>query len=107
MAIHLKSVSTKTRHSGPFKTPTISTNRATHEAGDSESAEIDSVSLTAMGINLQQAEQLLSLVPVVNAPHVIDVVQALNNGGYEINSEQVADKIIRLEQQLSGQIIQR
>ena len=54
-----------------------------------------------MVINFKHAEQLLSLIPVVNATQVSDVAQALNNGDYKIDSEQVADKIIRLEQQLS------
>ena len=101
MAIQLKSVSTNTRNSRPSKTSTSSTNQSIYHAENSISEETDSVNLTAMVINFKHAEQLLSLIPVVNSTQVADVTQALSNGDYEINSEQVADKIIRLEQQLS------
>ncbi len=101
MAIQLRSIATSVRNSRPSKTSAILTVKNSRNARTYESAENDSINLTTMVTNLQKAEQLLSLIPVVNTQYVSNVAQAINNGDYEINSEQVADKIIRLEQQFA------
>lgn len=61
------------------------------------SAETDSVSLTDTASVLGRAQELLASVSVVNTDRVSMVADAITMGDYEIDSEQVADKIIESE----------
>lgn len=62
------------------------------------SHDTDSVSLTDTISVLKQAQEHLASVPIINAEHVSMIADAVNNGNYEIDSEEVADKIIESEQ---------
>ena len=62
------------------------------------SADADSVSLTDTFGLLSRAQVLLASVPVVDSEHVSMVSEAITTGNYEIDSEQVAEKIIESEQ---------
>ncbi len=61
------------------------------------SAETDSVSLTDTVSVLGRAQELLASVSVVNTDRVSMVADAITMGDYEIDSEQVAEKIIESE----------
>jgi len=62
------------------------------------SQDTDSVSLTDTVSVLKAAQELLASVPIINSEHVSMVTDAVNNGSYEIDSEEVAEKIIESEQ---------
>lgn len=100
MAIDLRSVTNNPGKTGTTKTASVQTAGKPKGSSRSEHAPADSVKISLTSFSIQQAEQALASVPIVNANHVAEVSYALNNGDYEINAEQVAEKIIELEQQL-------
>ena len=70
-----------------------STSSATAQAGDQ-------VTLTDSARSLQRLEQAVAKTPVVNAPKVAAVKQAINAGTYKVDSGRVADKLINFERGL-------
>lgn len=100
MAIDLRSVTNTPGKTGTTKTASVQTAGKPKASNHSGHGQVDSVKISLTSFSIQQAEQALASVPVVNANHVAEVSYALNHGDYEINAEQVAEKIIEHEQQL-------
>lgn len=100
MAIELRSATTKTTNTVKSKTQNVSTNDEVNTSDSSVQPEADFINLTSSAFNIQQAEESLASVPIVNASHVAEVAEALDNGNYEINNERITEKIIALEQEL-------
>ncbi len=65
-------------------------------------ATTDTVVLTEMAAQLKKLEADLSSVPVVDIDRVEGVKQALINGSFKIDSQEVAKKFISFESALSG-----
>jgi len=61
----------------------------------------DTVSLTGTAERLQKLENSLASLPVVDPQRVESVRQALNEGSLNMNSSEVADKMISFERALS------
>ncbi len=97
MPIDIRSISNLSPGSSTKKTASRSETKAQPKTAFS-SHDTDSVSLTDTVSVLKQAQELLASVPIINAEHVSIITDAVNNGSYEIDSEEVADKIIESEQ---------
>jgi len=59
-----------------------------------------SVSITDSARQLSTLEQAVSASPVVNGSKVAKIGQAIDDGSYRIDPEQVADKLLQMEQSL-------
>jgi negative regulator of flagellin synthesis FlgM len=62
----------------------------------------DRVNLTASARQLQALTASLAEVPVVNDARVAELRQVLAEGGYEVNPERIAEKLLDMERALSG-----
>jgi len=62
----------------------------------------DSVNLTGEARQLQALEAQIASKPVVDAQRVQAVRTAVENGTFTINPERIADKMISLEQAITG-----
>jgi negative regulator of flagellin synthesis FlgM len=60
----------------------------------------DTVNLTRSGVMLSKLEESLQSVPVVDAERVRAIKDALASGGYQIDDQAVADKLIRFDREL-------
>jgi negative regulator of flagellin synthesis FlgM len=69
------------------------------KAGSSAVAEAD-VQLTGAARNLAALEQSLRELPAVDEVRVALVKQRLDNGTYQVDPQRVADKLLRMEQEL-------
>jgi negative regulator of flagellin synthesis FlgM len=89
----------------PTSSPGQSSSEATvtHiEHPSSHKANSDAVRLTDAGSILRTAEKLVAALPAVDAARISAVTESIANGGYVVNAERVAEKIIEFEQVLSG-----
>jgi negative regulator of flagellin synthesis FlgM len=57
----------------------------------------DTVTLTSSARSLQKIEEAVAKTPVVNAPKVAAVKQAISAGTYQIDAGRVADKLLQFE----------
>ena len=98
MAIEIHSVTGKpvqgSRASDSSANPRVA---KTSSAVDQSS---DSLKLTDVAFQLQQADKSLARVPVVDSQRVDRVTSAINSGEYRINPERIADKMLQFEHQL-------
>jgi len=62
----------------------------------------DGVHITGSAKQLAALEQMLKDQPVIDAARVARVSTALANGTYEVDPARVADKLLRLEDQLGS-----
>ena len=62
----------------------------------------DTVSLTDTVLQLKNLEQSLSNVPVVDAQRVESLRQAVDQGRYEIDPQDVAEKLLGFDARLHG-----
>ncbi len=69
-------------------------------AGNSGSP--DTLSLTTTAAKLQQLEESLRSIPVVDTAHVAETRQAIVEGRYEVDPQQLADHLIQFETRLHG-----
>ncbi len=60
----------------------------------------DQVTLTGSGRAMQKLADAVAAVPAVNASKVAAVKQSIQNGTYQVNSGQVASKILQFERGL-------
>jgi len=65
----------------------------------------DTVNLTGTASQLRSLEQQLANQPVVDAQRVESIKREIANGSYEINSQQVADKMIQIESAINKRLI--
>ena len=59
------------------------------------------VSITDQAKQLASLEQALQSLPAVNESRVAEISSAIQEGRYQIDPERIADKLLRLEQELS------
>ena len=64
----------------------------------------DIVSLTGTAEKLRSLEEQLATQPVVDAQRVESIRGSIANGTYEINPQQVADKMIQIESAISDRL---
>lgn len=62
---------------------------------------VDTVSLTDTSAQLRSLENTLAELPVVDTQRVESIKQAIADGSYQVNTQNVADKLIDLEQGLA------
>ena len=60
----------------------------------------DSVNITEVAQNLKNAMTLSSSQSFINVERIEKIQQAIKDGAYSINAEQIADKLIRMEKEL-------
>ena len=61
----------------------------------------DAVELTQTATNLKRIEAKLASVPDVDASRVDDVRQRMDAGSYEVDHQEIAQKLLKLDQDLS------
>jgi len=61
---------------------------------------VDNVELTGTAKKLQQAEKLIADTGDVNEQKVAEVKLAIQNGSYRVDSEQVANKLLAMDEAL-------
>jgi len=62
----------------------------------------DTVNLTGTASQLRALEQQLANQPVVDVQRVESIKREIASGTYEVNSQQVADKMIQIESAISN-----
>ncbi len=62
--------------------------------------DTDSLALTDAAARLKAAEQALSRADVIDMARVTRVANALQDGSYQIDAEQIAEKLLELDSQL-------
>ncbi len=99
MAIDVRNITG--RISGTGSKQSVSNEKSKRSENSASTSKLsDSLLLTDTASTLQRAEQLLSAIPIVNSTEVSEISESLSNGNYEVDSEHVAEKIIRMEQSL-------
>lgn len=63
--------------------------------------ESSTVTVTDSALKLLQIEQTLAEIPTFDAEKVESIKQALNDGSYTINTDRIAEKLIKFEQDLA------
>ncbi|BCX87688.1 negative regulator of flagellin synthesis FlgM [Methylomarinovum tepidoasis] len=63
-------------------------------------SDSDSLALTDTATRLKEAEQALSRADVIDMARVTRVANALQDGSYQIDAEQIAEKLLELDSQL-------
>jgi len=58
------------------------------------------VSITDQAKQLAALEQALQTLPAVNESRVAEISSSIQDGRYQIDPERIADKLLRLEQEL-------
>ncbi len=81
----------------PKSQPTSESSRGSGEAGTD-----DRVSLTSTATALQQVEEQLAKLPDVDSKRVEAIKQAIENGSFEIDSNQVAEKLVAFDSALGN-----
>lgn len=72
------------------------------QPGNEKPVSEDEVQLTGAARSLAAAEQSLRAVPVIDELRVAAVKQRLSEGTYEIDPQRIADRLLRLENDLAG-----
>jgi negative regulator of flagellin synthesis FlgM len=72
----------------------------TASAGKSASAS-DTVSITQSGLLMSKLEELVQRAPVVDQERVAAIKDAIASGTYEIDAQRTADRLLKLERELS------
>ncbi len=67
----------------------------------SRRANSDAIRLTDAGSILQTVERVVAALPVVDTGRISAITDSIANGGYVVDAERVAEKIIEFEQTLS------
>ncbi len=82
---------------------TVSRNEDTVEQQETgRTSTGDTVSLTNASAQLRSLENTLAELPVVDTQRVESIKQAIADGSYQVNAENVANKLINLEQGLAS-----
>ena len=61
----------------------------------------DTVSLTSSAQLLQKLEEILAAAPASDAKRIAAIKDAIDSGTYEIDAATIAERLIRMEQDLS------
>ncbi|MDE2304310.1 MAG: flagellar biosynthesis anti-sigma factor FlgM [Gammaproteobacteria bacterium] len=60
----------------------------------------DQLTLTGSAVTMQKLSAAVAAAPTVNASKVASIKQAVQNGSYQVNSTQVANKMLQFERGL-------
>jgi len=71
------------------------------EAGKQPGVAHDAVELTSTVTNLRRIEAKLSVMPEINQSRVDEIRQSLQSGTYQVNPEQLAQKMLQLDRELA------
>ena len=78
---------------------------STSQSADSRSAKgaaaADTVSLTSSAQLLQKLEEILAAAPASDAKRIAALKEAIDSGAYEVDAATIAERLIRMEQDLS------
>jgi len=88
-----------TRRSEAAK-PTSTESAGSAPAGAPASSSSDTVNITRSGLLLAKLEEIVQGTPVVDSARVAALKDAIASGTYEIDDQQVADKLLRFERDL-------
>ncbi len=102
MEIKNNHLATVTSHTAGTTSARAANPEAATTEGTAASGSKDSVSLTPAAQLLRNAESRIAEQPVVNEQHVSAVRNAINDGSFEVNPLQIANKMMSMEQALSG-----
>lgn len=69
----------------------------TEQSGASPVSTSDTVNLTSSAKLLERLDKTLAGLPAVNAERVDEIKSAIENGEYEIDSDAIAEAMIRLD----------
>ncbi len=61
----------------------------------------DTVSLTSSAQLLQKLEEILAAAPASDAKRIAALKEAIDSGAYEIDAATIAERLLRMEQDLS------
>ena len=101
MANDITSLGRSTTQSGDRQVQSIKRDsaRSSESSQDSgSSSSSDKVSLTSTAAKLKALEQQLSSQPDVDMRKVSEVQTAIANGNYDVNPENIADKMMNFEE---------
>ena len=101
MANDITSLGRSTTQSGDRQVQSIKrdSTRSSESSQDSgSSSSSDKVSLTSTAAKLKALEQQLSTQPDVDMRKVSEVQTAIANGNYDVNPENIADKMMNFEE---------
>jgi negative regulator of flagellin synthesis FlgM len=93
--------------STPLQTAHVAKTSSKEKAGNTENVkqqsvkQTDSLKFTETAQELKQALTKLESVPVVNAERVKEARDAISAGTYTIDADEIAEKMIQIEQSLS------
>jgi negative regulator of flagellin synthesis FlgM len=90
-----------TRRSEAAK-PQSSQGQARAGGADKSAGTGDTVSITQSGMLLSKLEELVQRAPVVDAERVAAFKDAIASGSYEIDDQQVADRLLKFERDVLG-----
>lgn len=91
----------RAQHSGDRQVQSIKRDSARSTDGSSESENStlsDKVSLTSTAAKLKALEQQLTTQPDVDMRKVSEVQTAIANGNYDVNPQNIADKMMNFEE---------
>ena len=71
------------------------------QSSKAAAAASDTVSLTSSAQLLQKLEEILAAAPASDAKRIAALKDAIDSGTYEIDAATIADRLIRMEQDLS------
>lgn len=98
MSIDIRSV-TGTPSGIPSRTESPKQPAASQDSAEKSGASV-SVELSSTAHSLGAANRAHGDIGIVDKLHVAEIVNALENGNYQIDDENAAEKIIELEKQL-------
>jgi negative regulator of flagellin synthesis FlgM len=84
--------------------PQVQVNRSEPNSQKQETGRpstVDTVSLTDTAARLRGLENTLASLPVVDTQRVEEIQQAIASGEFEVDAEQIADKMLAFESELS------
>jgi negative regulator of flagellin synthesis FlgM len=86
---------------GTDKTVSRARDAATGAAGSTASAnDSNAVQITGAAKQLAALEQAVKALPIVDEARVAEVSQAIEEGRYHVAPERIADKLLRMNQEL-------
>jgi len=88
-----------------LKSVSATTNIRQNAKDSTHPVATDTVNLTGTASQLRSLEQQLANQPIVDAQRVESIKREIANGSYEVNSQQVADKMIQIESAINKRLI--
>lgn len=81
--------------------PAASQEQSRTASGAKSGSASDTVSITQSGMLMSKLEELVQRTPVVDQDRVAALKDAIASGSYEIDAERIADRLLKLERELS------